>query len=126
MANRTFINYRLNRNVSLELDIDELNLTLDNSIPLGLLLNEMMSNALKHAFPKNRAGTVRVSMKKVGDVLCELCVQDDGVGMPEDANFDTTKSLGLHLIKILTAQMEGTMKLLREKGTKFVIRFEAK
>ena len=126
MSNRTFISYRLNRNVTMDVDVDEIKLSIDNSIPIGLLLNEMLSNALKHAFPKNRAGKICVSLKKQKDNECELIVQDDGVGIGKEANFDSTQSLGLPLIKILTDQMEGTMKVIRKKGTKFVIRFKIK
>ena len=126
MANSTFINYRLNRNVSLELDVDEIKLSIDDSIPLGLLLNEMMSNALKHAFPDERAGTVRVSLKKLKDNRCKLIVQDNGVGIPDDIDFNTTESLGLHLIKILTEQVKGTLEVIREEGTKFVINYGIK
>ncbi|MBC8183494.1 PAS domain S-box protein [candidate division KSB1 bacterium] len=123
MANRAFINYRTNRNVTMDLDIDEIEMTIDGSIPLGLLLNEMISNALKHGFPNNRSGKMRVSLKKLENNQCELIVEDDGVGIPENVNFDTTESLGLHLIKILTDQMQGKMEVVKENGTKFIIQF---
>ena len=101
-------------------------MTIDSSIPLGLLLNELISNALKHAFPDHRSGEVRVSLKKLQSNQCELIIQDNGVGIAKDVNFDTTKSLGLHLIKILTAQINGSMDVLRNNGTKFIIRFGIK
>ncbi len=126
MAKQAFINYRPHRNITMELDIDEIKMTIDGSIPLGLLLNEMISNALKHGFPNSRSGKVRISMKELPDKQCELIVQDDGVGIPENVNFDTIESLGLHLINILTAQLEGKMELVRENGTKFIIKFMIK
>lgn len=104
----------------------DVTLSIDRAIPLGLILNELLSNALKHAFPKNRKGNLFISLKPIKGDLCELVVQDDGVGFPKHFNFENPKSLGLELVKILIDQIDGAVKLKRKSGGKFVVRFEIK
>jgi two-component sensor histidine kinase len=97
-------------------------LGVDQAVPVGLILNELVSNALKHAFPGARAGSIRVEAKaREGNV--ELAVIDDGVGVPEDLATRKGKSLGLQIVEILARQLRGTWELKREAGTTFRLSF---
>jgi len=104
-------------------DIAPLSLNLDRAIPFGLILNELVSNALKHAFPEGRAGWLRVELgpEKTGEAV--LVVKDNGVGLPADIDLFRTRSLGLRLIANLTRQLDGILEVQRQGGTTFRITF---
>jgi two-component sensor histidine kinase len=103
--------------------VDRLSLAVDQAIPVGLILNEFVSNALKHAFPDNRCGAIRVQCHRVGGVIT-LEVTDDGRGIPEGAEPRSTKSLGLEIVNILTHQLRGKFSWERETaGTTFRVSF---
>lgn len=99
-----------------------LHLGVDVATPCGLIVNELVSNCLKHAFPGERSGTVHVHLSH-HRTECRLIVRDDGVGFPEDIDFHNTPSLGLQLVCTLVRQLGGRMVLSRESGTEFAIRF---
>ena len=77
---------------------------------------------LKHAFPENRKGNLRIVMSSLEDKNCEIIVKDDGVGIPEDFNIEDTKSLGLKLINLMIKQIDGTIEIISDKGAEFRIR----
>jgi len=108
-------------NVTFKADVQDVRLSIDTAIPCGLIINELVTNALKHAFPDRRCGTIAVSLatRAHGDV--ELCVADDGVGMPGEFDIATTTTLGLQLVTILTNQLTGTLEILKGRGTTFRI-----
>jgi len=109
--------------VTLEMDVDEVMLDLDTAIPCGLIINELVSNALKHAFLEGREGKVRVSLQSRGGQLA-LTVSDDGVGLPDDFDYRSARSMGLQLINTLVEQLEGTLLVdSTEKGTVFRVTF---
>jgi two-component sensor histidine kinase/CheY-like chemotaxis protein len=111
------------RSVRVKLDIDDLSLSLDCAVPCGLILNELMSNCLKHAFPVGHSGTVHVGFHAKGaEELC-LVVQDDGVGMPADVDLEHTSSLGWRLIRALVQQLDGVVQCRTAGGTLVEIRF---
>lgn len=97
-------------------------LGVDQAIPIGLILNELISNALKHAFPEGRSGTLRIEAQD-HDGRVELAVIDNGVGVPEDLDTRQRKSLGLEIVEILARQLRGTWELKREAGTTFRLSF---
>jgi two-component sensor histidine kinase len=97
-------------------------LGVDQAVPVGLILNELISNALKHAFPGGRAGSIRVEAQARENNV-ELAVIDDGVGVPEDLATRKGKSLGLQIVEILARQLRGTWELKREAGTTFRLSF---
>jgi PAS domain S-box-containing protein len=105
------------------LEVCEVHLPLDTAIPCGLIINELVSNALKHAFPGNRSGRVTVGMREMGDGVLQLDIRDDGIGLHEDIDPDTSKTLGLNLVSILTRQLQGTLNVERNGGTCFSISF---
>ena len=107
--------------VNLEVD-DDLSLSLDSAVPCGLILNELMSNCLKHAFPLGHSGTVHVGFHAAGDQLC-LVVRDDGIGMPTDVDLERTSSLGWRLIRALVQQLGGFVQCQTAGGTVVELRF---
>jgi two-component sensor histidine kinase/CheY-like chemotaxis protein len=108
--------------VRVNLDVDDLSLSLDSAVPCGLILNELMSNCLKHAFPLGHSGTVHVGFHAAGDQLC-LVVRDDGVGMPADVDLERTSSLGWRLIRALVQQLGGFVQCHTAGGTVVELRF---
>jgi PAS domain S-box-containing protein len=113
--------------ISLSTDIKNVFLDIGKAIPCGLIINELVSNSLKHAFPDRKKGEMRISLKPLDKNEIELMVSDNGVGLPKEVDFQNVESLGLHLVTILAKdQLHGTVELDRSSGTKFVIRFRKK
>jgi PAS domain S-box-containing protein len=109
--------------VAIKTDVDSVSLGINAAIPCGLIINELVSNALKHAFPENRGGEICIDLRR-RDGTFELVVSDDGVGFPNDVDFRNTESLGLQLVNTLTSQLGGTIELeANGSGTRFVIGF---
>jgi two-component sensor histidine kinase len=109
----------------LKREIEVLPLAFDHAIPCGLIINELVSNSLKYAFPNTSEGEIKIALRSINDYEVELTVSDNGVGMPEEVEPDKTESMGLQLIHILAEnQLEGTLALNREGGTAFSIRFK--
>jgi PAS domain S-box-containing protein len=109
--------------IELELDADVIYLDIDTAIPCGLIINELVSNAFKHAFPNGRAGRITLSFKKDDTNQRTLIVRDDGVGFPQDFNVYRTETLGMQLVTSLTAQLNATIGMRQDQGTTFEIRF---
>ncbi len=102
-----------------------LSLPVDLAIPCGLMVNELVSNSLKHAFPDAATGRIEVSLTALDDGSTELAVTDDGCGLPPDLDFEGTRTLGLRLVRSLADQVDGRVDIEREGGTTFRIRFGA-
>ena len=109
--------------VTINLDFESMRLSIDTSLPCSLIVNELVSNSLKYAFPDNRAGTIAVSMSRDGE-SCKLIVRDDGIGLPDHIELDNIKSMGLLLVKVLTEQLDGTIQIRRQSGTEYIVRFK--
>jgi two-component sensor histidine kinase len=103
-------------------DVENVSLDIDLAVSCGLIINELVSNALKYAFPDGRAGKIHVSLAGDGDSYT-LTVSDDGVGLPPGLDFRDTPSLGLQLVNTLVGQLEGTIELDSAEGTRFKITF---
>ncbi len=110
--------------ISLRLEVDKVPLNLDIAIPCGLILTELVSNALKYAYPDGRAGTIFVTFRVLPKTGYELTVADEGVGLAHPINFESTESLGLRLVHILTEQLRGQIKVDSHGGTRFTITFK--
>ncbi len=108
--------------ISWHVTLDPLPLGVDQAIPTGLILNELISNALKHGFPPGRSGSIWVE-GGLHDGCITLTVRDDGAGIPESVQPANTKSLGLQIVTILTRQLKGTLEWERGRGTTFRISF---
>jgi len=101
-------------------------LAIDDAVPIGLVINELLTNALKYAFPDDREGRIKIIMQIIRDKI-ELSVTDNGRGLPEAVNFEDTKTLGLILVKgLVEDQLEGELNVIRDNGTCFIIRFTPK
>ncbi|MBW4490893.1 MAG: GAF domain-containing protein [Trichocoleus desertorum ATA4-8-CV12] len=99
-------------------------LNIDTAIPCGLIINELVSNSLKHAFSgSNQENEIRISITSNEDNQFTLTVRDNGIGFPEDIDFRNTESLGLELVCIFTEQLDGTIELDRSNSTAFIITF---
>jgi PAS domain S-box-containing protein len=108
--------------ITIRLNVADIRLSIDASLPCSLIVNELISNALKYAFPGGRRGEIFVSMRKEENGACTLVIEDDGVGIPEGIDIEKTGTMGLFLVRLLVKQMGGAITLYREKGTKFVLR----
>jgi PAS domain S-box-containing protein len=124
LTNDIFRSYAVtSRIVDLKIDVADLLLTIDLAIPCGLIINELISNSLKYAFPGSIQGTIFVNLQLDRDNNYILTVGDDGVGLPDYIDFKNTKSLGLRLVCNLTEQLEGELELKPAKGSIFQITF---
>jgi PAS domain S-box-containing protein len=103
--------------------VEHVSLTIDTAIPCGLLVNELISNALRHAFPPGRAGHLWVTLCREVDGQLSLTVRDDGMGLPEGLDFQTTTSFGLKLVGLLARQLRATLTLERHPGTSVTLTF---
>jgi two-component sensor histidine kinase len=117
--------YATNANIKLEVQLAPTSVTIDTAMPVGLMLNELFTNALKYAFPGNRAGqlTVKLGAGPAGEI--RLLVQDDGVGLKPEFQFEQASTLGLRLVRMFAKQLRATVKLRSEPGhTAFDIEFK--
>lgn len=113
----------VNKRIEMEQDIEETDLSIDMSVPLGLILTELISNCYQHAFPQRRNGEIAVSLRRLEGDFLELVVKDDGIGLAGDIDLYKPKSLGYHLIGIFVKQLKGKAEIMRQKGTEVRIRF---
>jgi PAS domain S-box-containing protein len=104
-------------------DLDPIDVSIETAVPMGLIINELLTNAFKYAFPKGAPGEIHIRLKKEDGEQCFLVVEDNGIGLPEDPSMDSEKSLGFYIVRILVEQLAGNIKIVREKGTSFQIRF---
>jgi PAS domain S-box-containing protein len=127
LADNLLLTYRLgNHNIDLKIDLlQNVFFNIDTAVPLGIIINELVSNALKHAFPDRNDGEIRIKLSK--DENCDTCftltISDNGVGIPENLNIEDIDSLGLQLVTSLVDQLDGEFELKRDNGTEFEIRF---
>jgi two-component sensor histidine kinase len=120
-----FRSYRHNfSGIQLKVQADEVELDLDRAVTCGLILNELMTNALKYAFPDGRNGTIWVELRANPGRILSLRVADDGVGIPANSEIRNAKSLGLQLVNSLVGQLDGKLELEHSKGTDFRVSFE--
>ena len=113
--------------IQINIDIKDIFLDINTAIPCSLIINELVSNSLKHAFPGDKKGKINITIHSLNKKEVELIVSDDGVGLPEDVDFRGKESLGLHMVNILANdQLHGSIKLDRNKGTSFRIQFRGR
>jgi two-component sensor histidine kinase len=110
--------------ISLQLDIDEVQLDLDRAVACGLIVNELVSNALKHAFPNGRRGTLSISLQALEANGCLLRVRDDGVGMSKPFDPKTADTLGLQLVNDLADQLHGSVAMRGRDSVDIAITFQ--
>ena len=110
------------KKIDVSLDLEPVTLTINEGIPCGLILNELLMNAYQHAFVNRKSGQIFISLKKKNDVH-ELLISDDGVGMLEERLSGESKTLGLQLVTLLTQQLKGNITYKRSNGSEFRIVF---
>ncbi|WDF81425.1 sensor histidine kinase [Mucilaginibacter sp. KACC 22773] len=113
-------------NISFNLRIEELTLDAAEAVPIGLIVNEAVTNAIKYAFPDGRTGNVDVILTAMIDYTYILKVNDDGIGIPESSEQKATNTLGLNLMKGLCEQLEGEFTIDRRNGTSLIFNFKVK
>jgi PAS domain S-box-containing protein len=125
LSRHLFMAYGIN-STAIDLDIDVRNVFLDinTSIPCGLIINELVSNSLKHAFGGRDRGKIRVVLQPENNSKFKMIVSDDGKGLPKDLDVSRTDSLGLQLVTMLVDQLQGTMQIDRNHGTSFEVVFK--
>jgi PAS domain S-box-containing protein len=116
--------YEVDKNIiNYQMDVEDLNLGIDTAIPLGLVINELLINIIKYAFPKGQKGNINIEFNLKDDIYT-LIIEDDGVGLPENINPNNTETLGLQMANSLISQLEGTMEFSKDNGTKFKVIFK--
>jgi len=104
------------------INVENIKLNINTAIPVGLILNEMVTNCIKHAFPNDLRGLIEISLYPVNKEY-ELTIKDNGVGFPKGFDLKNTKTLGMELIKSLVKQLEGELTIEKEPYTVFRLRF---
>jgi len=118
----TNIYSRSGADIQSEIEADEIYLPVDQAIPCALIVNEILSNAFKHAFRGKNQGTLEVSVKQADDHI-KIVIRDDGIGIPKNVDVYRGTSLGLKLIRSLAQQLSGTVTIESRKGTEVTVEF---
>ncbi|MFH0905004.1 MAG: MASE3 domain-containing protein [Methanobacteriota archaeon] len=126
LVNGLFISYDIDQGkITTKIDVENVSLGINSAIPCGLIINELISNSLKYAFPDGKSGEVRISLRSIGDGYFELIIADNGIGLPIDMDFKKTVSWGMRMVTILVEnQLHGEILLNRDIGTQFHIKFK--
>jgi two-component sensor histidine kinase/ligand-binding sensor domain-containing protein len=124
LTNHLLLSYNVNPEaIKTHLDIETIYLNIDTAIPCGLIINELLSNSLKYAFPNQAKGLIELYFKLYRNQKFILIFKDNGVGFPKDFNLEEKATLGLKLVTVLTQQLEGEIELNQEQGIEFKITF---
>lgn len=123
LAGNLVINYGMSDRVRCVVRGDQANLTIDEAVPCGLIVNELVTNSLKYAFPGDGRGEIVIDIRRNNGQL-SLTLSDNGVGLPRDFEIGKSKTLGLQLVEQLTKQLEGTLEVLQGTGTSYHITFK--
>jgi len=110
-------------NIRLNVDVDPVSFNIDTAIPCALIVNELVSNSMKYAFPNKSDGEIRIRLTQESDDTLNLVISDNGVGFPPDMSLEQTNSLGLQLVYNLTSQLNGTVEIRNHGGAEVDIRF---
>jgi PAS domain S-box-containing protein len=133
LADNLLMTYKLSSiNIRLNMDLeDNAFLDMDTAVPLGIIVNELISNSLKHAFTEKKEGEIGIQLRRYEETVngihkSDFCltVSDNGKGIPEGLKLESVESLGMQLVNTLVNQLDGELKLKRNKGTEFTVRFK--
>ncbi len=121
-----FKSYNLSTSrIEFKTQIEDISIGIDTSIPCGLIINELLSNSLKHAFPNERKGAIRLEIHTIKEGEIEMIFCDDGIGIPDTFDFRKSSSFGFRLlVDLVEYKLMGTIKLILNEGTEFQIRFK--
>jgi PAS domain S-box-containing protein len=123
LTNSLFSTYVSDRRITLTVEADEVVLGIDDAMPCGLIVNELVSNSMKYAFPEGRTGNLTIRLHVGDDDRIILTIEDNGVGFPSYLDFRDTETLGLQLVNLLVNQLHGEIELEKGPGTIFRISF---
>ena len=124
LVSNLFYSYTVDKSrIESVLKIDDVNLNMETAVPCGLIISELVSNGLKHAFPNEMKGRILISLKAKEDKY-ELVICDNGIGLPKELVVNNLESLGLLLVKNLTDQIDGRIYINNNNGTEFKIVFK--
>jgi PAS domain S-box-containing protein len=115
-------NFSTSARFKVETRLDDIRLDAHTLQPLGIILNELITNICKYAFPEQKSGTIKVSASKQGEGV-QIIIDDNGIGIPDYIDFDRSTGFGLQLVQALTLQLNGSIRIVRDKGTKVVLEF---
>jgi two-component sensor histidine kinase len=112
MVDQLFRSYAIDqRQIRIHPELDPVELELDDALPCGLLISEVITNSLKHAFPQGRVGEIRILLRRPSPATVSLAVSDNGAGLPDNLDWTTTRSLGLRLVRALALQLRGSLDI---------------
>jgi len=123
LSRNLMMSYSLTGKVRLETDLQRVDLALDQAIPCGLILNELISNALKHAFPEGREGTIHMGLQ-LAENKVSISLRDDGLGTPPGFDPQRDANLGLELVHTLVEQLDGHLSMKTDAGVAYLLTFE--
>jgi len=124
LANSLFLASAVDQQkIGLLMDVRHIELDMDRAIPCGLIINELVSNAIKYAFPEGRSGRIAVTCLNAGEGVVLLEVSDNGVGLPAGLDFRRTDTMGLQIVNLLTKQLQGSIEHRADGGASFTITF---
>ena len=109
--------------IKMNINIEDVALNIETAIPCGLLIDEMVANSLKYAFPNRRSGKINIELHSDKHNKFTLIVSDNGIGIPKDVDTEKASTFGMQLIKYLTKQLKGTIELDRNHGTRYKLQF---
>ena len=126
LSNELFLSFKIGpKEIDLIVKTDgDVYVDINKAIPCGLILNELISNALKHAFPRGRQDELQITIRETENKEIEIVVRDNGLGLPDDVDIHAPRSLGLDLVSgLVKNQLDGQIEVKRDKGTEFRIKF---
>jgi len=124
LGNMLLLSHEYGSKIRMEFDVDDIPLDMNMAVPASLVINELVLNSIKYAFPGKDQGTIRISLHQEPDNQLSLVISDDGIGLPEEFNMKEINTLGLKLVtRLVRDQLKGTIDIRVHKGTEFIIRF---
>ncbi|MDP8227250.1 MAG: ATP-binding protein, partial [Candidatus Celaenobacter polaris] len=125
LAEQLKYNYDIHHKVKISYSLDELTISIEILDRLGLVLNEIITNAIKYAFEGREVGNIHIELKETEKHVV-IKISDDGIGMPENIDINDPETLGLSIVDMITQQLQGTLSLDRKNGTSFTLEIPKK
>ncbi len=113
---------KFSESITINKDIEEITVSAKNAATIGMILVELLSNAIKYAFPDTHKGIINIELKTINSKLI-MVIEDNGIGLQDDFDINKIKSMGLHLVNLMVSQLDGNIKFITENGTKIIIEF---